>query len=410
MMATMSTQTSRGDLAEEQAARRAGLHDGAKNAAKLRRRLAAWLENKFDYQRPRRGQVREAVILDITERDMIVDIGAKRDGVVPRRDLDLLDDTYREGLQVGDRVPVVVLRTWGREDGIVVSINKGLRQQDWLRAEDLMERGEILDAEVVDLNRGGVLVSFGRLRGFVPNSHLTAIPRGARGKRLRDAKSELVGRTLHLVVIEVDQRHRRLVLSEREASRRRREQVLKELTEGDVRTGPVVNVVDFGAFVDLGGVDGLIHISELDWKHVDHPGDVLSVGDEVEVYVLSVDRTQERVALSRRRLLPDPWYEVTKDLHVGQVAEGTVTNVVGFGAFVDLGQGIEGLVHISETPAGESTLAELEPGSPISVRVLEIDNDRRRTALSLRGIENAVSQAFQDEWAELEHAPVDVLS
>ena len=396
------------DRPREQVPEKAGRGEGAKDrAARLHQELAAWLEDEFDYERPRRGEVREALILDVGEKDAIVDVGVKRDGVVPRSDLDLLDDAYREGLQAGDRVPVVVLKTWG-QDGLVVSIHRGLQQQDWLRAKELQESGEVLEAEVVDLNRGGVLAAFGRLQGFVPNSHLTAIRRGARGNGLREAKSELVGQTLHLVVIEVNQRRRRLVLSEREASRQRREQVLEELTEGEVRTGTVTNMVDFGAFVDLGGVDGLIHVSELDWKHVAHPRQVLRVGEEVEVYVLGVDRERERISLSRKRLLPDPWYEVTGDLLVGQVVEGTVTNVVDFGAFVELGEGIEGLVHLSAMPAGEGTRAELTPGSPILVRVLEIDEDRRRIALSLRGIESAMSQAFQDGWAEVERAQVHV--
>jgi small subunit ribosomal protein S1 len=340
------------------------------------------------------------VVLDISDNDIIVDIGAKRDGVVPRTDLELLDQAYLDNLGVGDRVPVVVLRTWSHQEGLAASINKGLQQQDWLRAREHMESGQVIEAEVVDVNRGGVLVQFGGLRGFVPNSHLTSVRRGLRGQRLREAKSELVGQTLHLVVIEVKPRRRRLVLSERQARRQRREQLLQELNEGDVRTGTVTNLVDFGAFVDLGGADGLIHISELDWKHVAHPREVLSPGDEVEVYVLRVDRDRERIGLSRKRLLPDPWHTVTDNLLPGQIVGGTVTNVVDFGAFVDLGQGIEGLVHISETPAGKATLDELNSGSPVTVRVLEIDQDRRRIAISLRGIGTTLSAAFQEEWAE----------
>jgi small subunit ribosomal protein S1 len=341
------------------------------------------------------------LILEIGDNDIIVDIGAKQDGIVPRTDLDLLDEEYREGLKVGETVPVVVMRTWGRQDGILVSINKGLQRQDWLRAEDLLESKEVIEAEVIDHNRGGVLVSFGRIRGFVPNSHTTSIPRGVRGQRLRELKEELVGKTLSLVVIEVNQRRRRLVLSERQAGNVRRAQVLEELVEGDVRTATVSSLVDFGAFVDLGGIDGLIHISELDWTHVNHPSEVLSVGDEVEVYVLDVDRERERIALSRKRLLPDPWHTVTEDLEVGHVVEGTLANVVDFGAFVDLGHGVEGLVHISEMPAGEATLRDLESGSPILVRVLEIDHDRRRIALSLRGIAQTVSMSVSEStWQE----------
>ena len=290
------------------------------------RQLAALFESEYDYTRPRRGEVHEAVILSITEKDVIVDLGAKRDGIVPRKDLESLDDAYRASLQVGDRVPVVVWKESACHEGILVSLKRG---QDWLRAQDLLESGEIVEAQVTGVNRGGVIVSFGRLRGFVPNSHLTSLSSGMRGKHLPQAKSELVGQTLSLVVIGVDQQRRRLVLSERATGgRRRRQQLLEELSEGDVRTGIVRNLVDFGAFVDLGGLDGLIHISELDWKHVDHPSEVLSVGDEIEVYVLNVDRKRERVTLSRKRLLPDPWQPLAATLDEGEIVEGTITDVV----------------------------------------------------------------------------------
>ena len=345
--------------------------------------MAALLEDDYDFTRPRRGDVREAVILSIGDNDMVVDLGSKRDGIVPPKDLELLDDTYRAGLEIGNQVPIVILKTWGRRDGILVSVNKGLQQKDWLRAEDFLESEEVFEAEVIDFNRGGVLVQFGRVRGFVPNSHLTAIPRGTRGKRLNEMKSELVGETLPLVVIEVNQRRRRLVLSERRAKNRRRQQLLKELTEGEVRTGTVSNLVDFGAFVDLGGIDGLIHISELDWQHVDHPSEVLSARDEVEVYVLNVDRERERIALSRKRLLPDPWSVVTEKIQKGDVVDGTVTSVADFGAFVDVGEGVEGLVHISEMPDGEATNSDLESGSEVTVRVLGIDEWQHRIPLRL---------------------------
>jgi len=230
-----------------------------------------------------------------------------------------------------------------------------------------------------------------------------------RGEQLLEAKENLIGTTVHVVVIEVAQQRRRLVMSERKANRRRREQLLRELTEGEVRTGTVTNLVRFGAFVDLGGIDGLVHISELDWQHVQHPSEVLEVGDELEVYVLSVDRERQRIGLSRKRLLPDPWNVVTSALQVGRIAEGTVTNLADFGAFVDLGQGVEGLVHVSEMPAGIATMDELQPGAQISVRVLEIDTDRHRIALSLRGTNSAVAQAFQDEWNDLDRLSADAI-
>jgi len=352
-------------------------------------RLTAFLKrDRYRRVRPRRGEVYEATILSIGEHDMVVDLGAKRDGIILPRDLELVDDEqYVASLKVGDHIPVAVLKAWGHPDGIVVSLNKGLQQQDWLRAQAMLESEELVEAQVVDLNRGGVLVRFGRLDGFVPNSHLNSIPRGVRGKRLRQAKRELIGQDLWLMVIEVNQRRRRLVLSQRAADRHRREQVLEELTEGDVRVGVVRNLVDFGAFVDLGGVDGLIHISELDWSHVTHPSDVLSVGDEVEVYVLDVDRERERIALSRKRMLPDPWNRVVPNLHVGDVVEGTVTGTESYGVFVDVGQGVEGLLHVSEMDRGEATLAQMKADCRVAVRILNVDHWKQRISLGLEKLE-----------------------
>jgi small subunit ribosomal protein S1 len=217
------------------------------------------------------------------------------------------------------------------------------------------------------------------------------VPRGLRGERLEEKKTALIGQTLALAVIEVDHRRRRLVLSERVAGRRRRQQLLSELVAGEVRTGTVRSIVKYGAFVDIGGIDGLIHISEIDWKHVRHPSDVLNVGDEVQVYVLNVDRERERIGLSRRRLLPDPWHIVTENIRVGDVIAGQVTKVVDFGAFVDVGEGVEGLVHISEMPDGPETRVHLEPGSLIQVQVLRIDQRRRRIALSMRVVSGPAS-------------------
>jgi small subunit ribosomal protein S1 len=196
----------------------------------------------------------------------------------------------------------------------------------------------------------------------------------------------LVGQGLSLVVIEVNQRRRRLILSESKARKRVRIRRLKELEEGQVLTGNVVNLADFGAFVDLGGIDGLIHISELDHTHVEDPGDILDVGDQVEVYVLNVDAERKRVALSRKRLQPDPWASAARDLQIGEQVRGSVTNVVDFGAFVDLGGGIDGLVHISNMPYGDMTLEELEPGVSVDVRVQAIDEQRRQVSLELERI------------------------
>lgn len=353
--------------------------------------LSALIEGDYDYTLPKRGDICEAVILFVGKDDMIVDLGVKRDGIIPRKDLQSLDEGYRSSLQVGDDIPVRILDTNADGDSLVVSLTQGLAQQDWLRAQELLESGGVCEAEVTDVNSGGVLVSFGRVRGFVPNSHLSSVPPGLRGSSLLEAKSDLVGNELTLAILEVEQRRRRLILSERAANRHRRQKLLEELSEGDVCTGTVRNLVDYGAFVDLGGVDGLVHISELDWRHLDHPSDVLSVGHRVDVKVLSVDRDRERIELSRKELLPDPWDEVTGELEVDQLVDGQVTNVVDFGAFVDVGQGVEGLVHISEMPDGEASCASLSRKAPVRVRVLSIDSSRRRLALSLKGVSSAAS-------------------
>lgn len=363
----------------------------------MQEQLSKLIERDYDYRRPKHGDICEAVVLAVTRNELLVDLGVKRDGIVPREDLQLLAGGFKANLQVGDCVPVRIQDAQTSGDAIIVSLSQGLAQQDWLRAEEALGNGEPLEAEVMDVNSGGVLVSFGRVRGFVPNSHLTSVPPGLHGERLREAKSDLIGKTLTVAVLEVDQRRRRLILSERGANRRRRRALLNALTEDEERTGIVRNLVDYGAFVDLGGVDGLIHISELDWKHLDHPSDVLDVGDEVEVKILSVDRERGRIELSRKRLLPDPWPTVVEELEVDQVLEGRVTNVVDFGAFVDIGQGVEGLVHTSEMPDGKATCAELGRQVPIRVRVLNIDSERRRLALSLRGIPGIVLAGQQED-------------
>lgn len=357
-----------------------------------RQRFSALLENEYDYDRPRRGQVSSATVLSIDENEVIVDLGCKRDGIVPRTDLELLEDAYRDSLKVGQEVPVSVLAVSGRQGELVVSLNLGLAQQDWLRAREMMESRETCEAEVVDANRGGIIVKFGRLQGFVPNSQLNAVQPSMREERLDRLKRDLVGSTLWLVVIEVEQQRRRLVLSQRAADSRRREGLLSKLVEGDVRSGKVSGIAEFGAFVDLGGIDGLIHISELDWKHVDHPREVLSVGDEIDVYILSVDRERERLGLSRKRLLSDPWPLVVDGLHTGQVVKGFVSTVAEFGVFVNLGKGVEGLIHTSEIPQ-EVNWQDLKSGSLLAVRVLEIDRRRRRIALSLKGIPDTLAPA-----------------
>jgi small subunit ribosomal protein S1 len=341
------------------------------------------VEGEYAAKRPHRGDVYEATVLSIGQRDILVTADGKRDGIILERDLEAIDEAYLETLDVGDKVPVRIVKIPLNRNAVVVSLKQGMEHQDWIKAETLMEQEEVIDAEVVDTNRGGVLVSFGRVQGFVPDSHLTSIPRGANREQRIRLKQELVGKKLPVAVIEVNAHRRRLILSERAAAGKRRAEVLQELHEGAIRKGVVSNLVDFGAFIDLGGVDGLLHISEISWDHVGHPRDVLTVGEEIEVYVLDVDRERERIALSRKRLLPDPWEQVTSELQRGDVLDGTVTHTTDFGAFVDIGQGVEGLVHVSEMPGGEAALTELAPSTDVQVQVLYVDPLQQRISLKL---------------------------
>ncbi len=341
------------------------------------------LEGEYDFKSPQRGDVFQAVIMSIDDNEILVDLGTKRDGIVPASDLRRVDREYLSRLTVGDTIPVVVIRPDSDEGGVLVSLSNGLQQEDWLRAQELLESHEEIQCEVIGHNSGGILVQFGRLRGFVPNSHLTSLPSRLRSGSLDETKEDLIGEVLTLVVLDVDPRRRRLVLSKRAADRKRRAELLAELKPGERRTGVVRNIVDFGAFVDLGGIDGLIHISELDWQHVNHPRDVLDLGEEVEVEVLNVDTERERIGLSRKRALPDPWDETMKEIQPGDVVEGTITNQVDFGLFVDVGHGIEGLLHTSEIPAGVGETMDLTRGSKVDVRILDIDTERRRISLQL---------------------------
>jgi small subunit ribosomal protein S1 len=344
------------------------------------------LEASFDYKPPTRGEIRKAVILQVSEREVIVDLGDKRDGIVPATDLDRLDPAMRAGLKAGNEVAVYIMNPRDQEENLIVSINQGLQQTDWERAIELSKSEEVIEAAVKGSNRGGILVQWNRLEGFIPSSHLTSVPAGA-GREVWDS---LNGTKLRVKVIEVDQSRRRLIFSEREAQREVRAQqkarLLAELKEGDKVRGTVTGLRDFGAFVNLGGADGLIHVSELAWHRVEHPKDVLRVGENIEVYVLSLDRESNRIALSRKRLLPDPWDGAATKYHEGQLVEGHVTNVVDFGAFVALDDGLEGLLHLSEM--GDGSLKEphsyVKKSDRLSLRISHLEPEKRRVGFTQR--------------------------
>ncbi|MBL8157001.1 MAG: S1 RNA-binding domain-containing protein [Anaerolineae bacterium] len=367
------------------------------------------LESSFAYTPPRRGEIRNAIILQVDVREVIVDMGAKQDGIVPSQDLERLDPEVRQSLKIGAEVPVYVLNPRDQDDNLIVSINMGLQQYDWEKARQLLKSEEAVQVSVTGHNRGGVLVRWNRLEGFIPSSHLVSFNLSSD----RRDWSEILNRPLGVKVIEVDQDRRRLIFSEREAQKEWRAQqkarLLAELKEGDRVKGVVTGLRDFGAFVNLGGADGLIHVSELAWHRVDHPRDVLKVGDEIDVYVLALDRQSNRIALSRKRLLSDPWEDADKRYHEGQLIDGTVTNVVDFGAFIALDNGLEGLLHLSEM--GDGSLKEpysyVKKGDRLSLRISHLEPEKRRVGFTQRwGTDSA--QGEEGESAP-EDAPQDAV-
>lgn len=373
------------------------------------------LTGEYDYQGPRRGELRRGTVLTINPDGMIVDLGLKREGLVPANDLQRVDKKVLAGIKAGDVVPVYVLRPRDREGNLIVSLHRGWLEQDWIRAEELAASQGIWEGQVTGYNRGGLIVPFGKIRGFVPVSHLVNMPRTQNPAQREERMAKLVGQKLPLKVIEVDREHRRLVFSVRLAIREwraiRREQLLNSLQEGSTVRGRVSSVADFGVFVDLGGADGLIHISELSWGQVQNPRKLVKVGDELEAYVLRVDREHNRIALSLKRLRPDPWLFAEDNYWVDQLVEGTVSRVVDFGAFVGLEEGIEALAHVSE-------LANKPPADPRRVvaegerhlfRVIKVDARRRRIGLSLKRVTDEERQEWLAQQEEVS-APASVVS
>lgn len=360
--------------------------------------LEALLE-QHDYDMPQVGDIRKGTIVAITPQGVIVDLGLKRDGFVPASDLSKLEPEEREALQVNDEVSVFIAQS-DEPDALTVSIHLARLNQDWIEAEELMNSGEIIEAEVIGYNKGGAIVPYGLIRGFIPVSHLSDLSPGMNERKRQQRLAKMRGEKLPVKIIEVDRRRRRLVLSQREAQReweeKQRELLLETLQKGERRTGRVSGLRDFGAFVDLGGADGLVHISELDWHRIDHPREVVKVGDEIEVEILDVDRASGRISLSRKKLMTNPWTTVEERYDIGQLVEGKITRIVDFGAFAEIEPGIEGLLHTSQLSRGsvEDPHEVVQEGETHLLRVVSIDQKRQRIGLSLR----AVTAMEQIEW------------
>jgi small subunit ribosomal protein S1 len=330
------------------------------------------------------GDIVDGEVVKIDRDEVLLDIGYKSEGVIPSKELSIRHDVDpNEVVKVGDRIEALVLQKEDKEGRLILSKKRAQYERAWGRIEEVMQSGQTIKGPVIEVVKGGLILDIG-LRGFLPASLVDL-------RRVRDLQP-FVGQELEAKIIELDRNRNNVVLSRRafleESQSEGRKKFLENLNKGERRKGSVSSIVNFGAFVDLGGVDGLVHVSELSWKHVDHPSEVVSVGQEVEVEVLDVDLDRERVSLSLKATQEDPWKEFERTSKAGSVITGTVTKLVPFGAFVRVAAGIEGLVHISEISHEhvDSPEAVLSVGQEVEVKVIDVDVTRRRVSLSMRQV------------------------
>ncbi len=360
------------------------------------------------------GDVVEGTVVRIDPDEILVDFGGKSEGVVSNRELmnrrgPRDGDESRPELTVGDEVLVYVLQPESPEGHAVLSLRRAGLERKWRAMQERFDAGEIVEARVIDHNKGGLIVDLG-VRGFVPISQIVDFPRRPRDEQPRDAAQEIaeklqpfVGRTLRLKILEVNRKANRLILSEKvalyEERREKRDELFSSLETGQRVTGVVRSIAPFGVFVDLGGIDGLVHKSELSWNKVNNPETAHQIGDEVEAEVIDINHERGRISLSIRRLQPDPWQESVAKYKIGDVIDGTVTKLVNFGAFVRVEEGLEGLIHISEL--SHQRVAHpgdvVQEGQQVKLRIISLDSERHRLGLSLKQAEDRAAPAPREE-------------
>ena len=370
---------------------------------------------------PKRGEIRKGTIASINDGQILVSVGAKSEGIIAGKELDSIPKDVLESLEDGEEITVYVITPEDSNGNLILSYTRALEEENWQTAEELLESEKSFDSKVVGYNKGGLLVPLGTIRGFVPASQIGLGRRlTISGNSPEDRYGEMVGEEIEVCVIEVDRDRRRLILSERAASSETREsikeRVIDDLKEGEVRTGRVTSLADFGAFVNINGADGLVHLSELSWDHVNHPSEVLEVGQEVKVKVISIDTDRKRIGLSIRRLKDDPWEDQVGKLTEGQLVEGKITRLTNFGAFArlvldDMDGDLEGLIHISEISERriEHPKEVLHEGDVVTLRIIKIEDETHRIGLSMRRVD---SPAYTDlDWKTLtEELDVDEIS
>jgi len=346
------------------------------------------------------GQLVEGTVVRVDKDEVLLDIGYKSEGVIPPRELSIRNGVNpTDVVSLGETIEAVVLQREDKDGRLILSKKRALYERAWINIEEIKEGDGVVSGSVIEVVKGGLIVDIG-LRGFLPASLVEL-------RRVRDLQP-YIGTTIDAKIIELDKNRNNVVLSRRawleENQKEQREEFLHNLRPGEVRKGVVSSVVNFGAFVDLGGMDGLIHVSELSWKHVDHPGSVVAVGDEIDVQVLEIDLSRERISLSLKATQQDPWQEFAAAHEVGELVYGRVTKLVPFGAFVQVGEGIEGLVHISEMSAHHVDLPEqvVTPTEELWVKIIDLDLQRRRISLSIKQAAEGgvVAAEYQEHFGE----------
>ena len=358
---------------------------------------------------PQPGEIRSGVIASISANQILVSVGAKSEGVITGREVESIDPAERAALAVGQEILVFVLSAEDDNGNVVLAYTRAQEQKGWSEVEKLLEESGTFEGNVDGFNKGGLIVPMFGLRGFVPASQLSITRRMAVTGDTPDARyAKMIGEPISVRVVEVDRQRRRLILSERAASTETRqsikERVIESLEEGKVYTGKVTSVADFGAFVNVNGADGLVHLSEISWERVAHPSEVLEVGQEVQVKIINIDHEKKRIGLSIRALQNDPWQQKVEKFKVGQLVEGVITRLTKFGAFARLEGDIEGLIHISEISESriEHPKEKLHDGEVVTLRIIRIDPDQRRIGLSLRKVDSGAYKDLDFKQIDLE--------
>lgn len=355
---------------------------------------------------PSSGDILTGVVASIGQGQILVSVGTKSEGLIAGKEFEQIPPEELAALQVGQEIPVYVVTPEDQNNNLILSYVRAREEKSWKQAEELMASGGVVSGTVAGYNKGGLIVPVGTLRGFVPASQVSLSRRmGASGETPEQRWGKMIGEPIDVRVIEVDRERRRLILSERAASTETREmikeRVIDDLKEGEIRAGRVTSLAEFGAFVNISGADGLVHLSEISWDRINHPSEVLKVGQEVKVKVISIDREKRRIGLSIRQLLDDPWSRRVAHYSVGQLVEAKITRLTKFGAFARLEEDTEGLIHISEISEKriDHPKEVLKEGDVVTLRVIKIDETNHRIGLSLRRVD---SPAYADlDWQTL---------